>query len=38
MESLRLVSQIATSVSLAVGAWWFSKEMMLEQVTHYDRK
>lgn len=31
MESLRLVSQIATSVSLAVGAWWVSREMMLEQ-------
>lgn len=38
MESLRLVSQIATSVSLAVGAWWFSKEMMVEQVSHRDRR
>lgn len=29
-----LITQLATSVSLAaVGAWWFSREMMLEQVS-----
>lgn len=31
VDTIRLVSQIATSVSLAVGAWWFSREAMLEQ-------
>jgi hypothetical protein len=33
METVRLASQVATSLSLAVGAWWFyNQEMMLEQV------
>jgi hypothetical protein len=33
METVKLASQVATSLSLAVGAWYFyNQEMMLEQV------
>jgi hypothetical protein len=33
LDSIRVAGQLATTLSLAVGAWWlYSNEMMLEQV------